>query len=460
MGEVRHLANKWTSATMAMRNARRLFCWCDQLPKIWRALAAAHDGGVTIIFTLALIPVVGFMGAAIDYSRANSARTAMQAALDSTALALSKSAATISAAELQQKAVDTFNALYNHTEVRNVTITARLDRSSGTSLTLTGGGRLDSEFMRIVGIPQIPIGAKSTATWGTTKLQVALVLDVTGSMARSGKMTALKQASHDLLDILQNASTNPNDVRVAIIPFNKDVNVDRLRYNATWLDWTDWDLDNGSYQGGGCRGRGYGRGGCNGRGNAGTWVPDEHNTWNGCVTDRDQNYDVQNTTPGGSSSTKFPTEEYDSCPTAILPLSNDWAALNRKIDQLQPAGNTNVTIGFAWGWQALTQGSPLNPPAPDPDTQRVIILLTDGQNTENRWTSSSPQIDARTQAVCGNIKAAGVTIYTVRVMEGNATLLRNCATQSDMYYDLNSSNEIVTAFKQIGTNLAKLRIAK
>lgn len=45
-------------------------------------------------------------------------------------------------------------------------------------------------------------------------------------------------------------------------------------------------------------------------------------------------------------------------------------------------------------------------------------------------------------------------------MEGNATLLRNCATEPAMYYDLNSSNKIVTAFNQIGTNLAKLRISR
>jgi len=385
----------------------------------------------------------------------------MQAALDATALTLSKSAATITAAELQQKAVNTFNALYNHPEVKNVTITSTLDQNNGTSLTLTGGGMLDSEFMRIVGIPKIHIGAKSTAAWGTTKLQVSLVLDVTGSMAWSNKMTALKQASHDLLDLLQNASSNPDDVRVAIIPFAKDVNVDAVNYNATWLDWDEWEEDNGEYVGG-CRNRGrYGSGtSCSRRSHSGTWVPANHNTWNGCVTDRDQNYDVQNTTPDGSSAKNFPTEDYEFCPTPILPLTNNWTALNQKINLMSPNGNTNLTIGLAWGWQALTQGAPLNPPAPDPDTQRVIILLTDGQNTENRWSHSSSQIDARTQAICTNIKAAGITIYTVRVMEGNATLLRNCATEPAMYYDLNSSNEIVTAFKQIGTNLAKLRISK
>ena len=41
-----------------------------------------------------MIPIIGFVGAAVDYSRANSAKAAMQAAIDSTALMLSKDAST------------------------------------------------------------------------------------------------------------------------------------------------------------------------------------------------------------------------------------------------------------------------------------------------------------------------------------------------------------------------------
>ena len=49
--------------------------------------------GVTPMFALAIIPVFGLIGAAVDYSRANSVRTALQAAADATALAMSKDAA-------------------------------------------------------------------------------------------------------------------------------------------------------------------------------------------------------------------------------------------------------------------------------------------------------------------------------------------------------------------------------
>ena len=55
-----------------------------------------------------LIPMVGFAGAAIDYSHANSIKADMQSALDSTALMISKTAATMSAAQIQTAAQTRF----------------------------------------------------------------------------------------------------------------------------------------------------------------------------------------------------------------------------------------------------------------------------------------------------------------------------------------------------------------
>jgi len=122
----------------------------------------------------------------------------------------------------------------------------------------------------------------------------------------------------------------------------------------------------------------------------------------------------------------------------MMPLSEDWTALNAKIDQMTPTGNTNVTIGLAWGFQLLSPVAPFNAPEPEPapDLDKVIVLLTDGTNTQNRWTSSSSSIDSRTSKVCDNIKAANIRMYTVRVIDGNATLIKNCASKPSMYYDV------------------------
>ena len=47
-------------------------------------------GNIAVVFAIALLPLLSFTGAAIDYSRANNARTSMQSSLDSVALMLSK----------------------------------------------------------------------------------------------------------------------------------------------------------------------------------------------------------------------------------------------------------------------------------------------------------------------------------------------------------------------------------
>ena len=100
--------------------------------------------------------------------------------------------------------------------------------------------------MKVMGFPQLTINGTSTASWGNNRLRVALVVDNTGSMSDDGKMAALIPATKNLLTSLQNAVTTPGDVYVSIIPFVKDVNVDPVNYNQTWIDWTDWNANNGT----------------------------------------------------------------------------------------------------------------------------------------------------------------------------------------------------------------------
>jgi hypothetical protein len=92
--------------------------------------------------------------------------------------------------------------------------------------------------------------------------------------------------------------------------------------------------------------------------------------------------------------------------------------------------------------------------------------LTDGDNTEswknsnNSKVTSSGSIDARTALACTNAKAANIKIYAIRVINGNATLLKNCATRSDMYFDVQNSSQLSAVFSAIAQNLANLRLAK
>src|SRR3954469_4010739 len=88
-----------------------------------RAFRVDRSGNVALIFALALIPVFGAVGVAVDYSRANAARTAMQAALDAAALMVSKEALNVTVAQVQKKGQRYFNAEFKRPEVNGTTAT-------------------------------------------------------------------------------------------------------------------------------------------------------------------------------------------------------------------------------------------------------------------------------------------------------------------------------------------------
>ena len=148
------------------------------------------------------------------------------------------------------------------------------------------------------------------------------------------------------------------------------------------------------------------------------------------------------------------------------------------VTNMTPDGNTNQGIGLAHGWMSLVGGGPYpTPPSKDPNYtySDVIILLTDGLNTENRWYTDQSSIDTRQKMTCDNVNAANITLYTIQVNTGGdavSTMLKNCAGTApgpnvlrkypdpDKNFVVTSSSGIGTVFNQIGTNLSKLRIAK
>ena len=413
-------------------------------------------GGVAPLMAVVSIPVLAAVGMAVDYTRANSARAAFQVSLDATALMLSKDAATETSKALQTEATKTFNSLFSRPEVTDVNVTPLYTSAGGSKLTLNGTAVVHTNFLGVIGIDHVDIKSLSVSSWGNTRLRVALVLDNTGSMASDGKMDALKTASHNLLTQLQQAAVHPEDVYVSIVPFSKDVNFGSSNYAQSWLRWDLWEEVNGS-----CSNTSYSnRTSC--QSHSKVWTPAAHNTWNGCVTDRDQNFDTTNSA-AAVGSTQYPTEQYSSCSASLIPLTNDWTALNAKIDTMVPVGNTNQAIGLQVGWQTLT-ATPFTVPPVDPDYkyQTVIILLTDGLNTQDRWYTSQSSINTRQQKTCNNIKDAGLTVYTVQVNTGGdatSTLLQNCASDPGKFFLLTSAGQIVATFGQIGTSLSKLRLA-
>ena len=110
----------------------------------------ANSGNVAMTFALATLPLVGTVGFAVDYSHANSVKAAMQAALDSTALMLSKDAATLSNADLQTKAKSYFDALFTRPEAKNVTVTASYTTTGGSQVKVDGVAAVPTAFLGVI----------------------------------------------------------------------------------------------------------------------------------------------------------------------------------------------------------------------------------------------------------------------------------------------------------------------
>lgn len=415
------------------------------------------------MFGLTLIPVVGFVGAAYDYARAASARARLQAAVDMAALAASRLPSTTTQSAFDAEISRMVSAYAGSSAGASVTATSARETNKITvAATATVNTTLASVLTKY-----IPISAESTVQWGNTRLRVALALDVTGSMGQSGKLSAMKTAAKNLLAQLKTAATADGDVYVSIIPFAKDVNVGASNRNEPWVKWSGssdtWDESNQTN--GECSKNRYDtRSSCLEAGKI--WTPD-HSKWNGCVMDRDQNYDTTNTAPT-TWSTNFPAEQYASCPVALMGLSYDWTGLTDKIESLSAGGSTNQSIGLAWAFQSLT-AAPFTIPALDPKYQykQVIILLSDGLNTQNRvygnGATHSTQVDARQRILCDNVKASGIKLYTVQVNTDGAptsALLQSCASDASGFFLLTSADQIITTFNQIGTELSQLRVSK
>jgi Flp pilus assembly protein TadG len=550
------------------------------------AFKSANRGNVAITFAIATLPLIGTVGFAVDYSHANAVKAAMQAALDSTALMLSKDAATASNADLQTKAKSYFDALFLKPEAKNVVVTASYSTTGGSQVKVNGATDVPTSFLGVIGYQTINVTGSSTAAWGSTRLRVALVLDTTGSMDADGKMDALKTSTKNLLTQLKSAATNDGDVYVSIVPFSRGTNLGKGNYNATYIDWTEWESapaymatwlanstnktewdkagpgdpcpfsssetgfgcttgpsdsasstsyipSSGSYSGYICPGidtgskdgsnagfyypgcynsttysstgssatcTGHSNCSCSGSGSGKTcktssgyfehtWIKNARSTWTGCVADRGTNT-LPGTTAGPDQTaivpttsdvkTLYPARQDSYCPQAVMGLNYNWTSMASAVDNLDPNGGTNQPIGLVTGWHSLVGIGPFTAPPKDSNYTYtdVIILMSDGLNTWDRWygngSATNTSVDYRMydssgNGTCANIKTSGVTLYTIQVNTGGdatSALLRNCAGGPDKFSDpskfylVTSASGLGAVFTAIGTNLTKLRVAK
>jgi Flp pilus assembly protein TadG len=196
------------------------------------------------------------------------------------------------------------------------------------------------------------------------------------------------------------------------------------------------------------------------------------------------------------------------CPAArVQPLDDDPSTIISAINAMQPLGGTNITQGAAWGFRLLSPNAPFDALPYDSATSKVLIIMTDGENTiypgsnmnDDQYNSAygfplningttptgrllpasagtsqlrsasalKAEMDKRLSTICTNAKNNNIAVYTIAVdvkdttdPTGNATLLSNCATSPDDYFQADDSATLLGDFQKIANQLAALRLAK
>lgn len=400
--------------------------------------ALDRGASVNIMFAAAVLPMVLGIGSALDYSRASNARADLQSAIDAAALTIGKVAVETGQTNNATQARAAFDAGFKRTDNTRIT---RFDvRQDDRKLILEVDATVPLVFAAILGKSGIDMKATAEVPLDVVTVEVALVLDNTGSMAASGKMTALKDAAKSLIDTLQNASFVNTKAEVAIVPFATQVNVGASNPAPAWVR-----IDPATPE---------------------VKVQVTAPAWQGCIFDRDEPYDARDTLPtSGDPATLHPAAPCQSPGLLpVMPLTRDFAALRTAINNMNPTGNTNTAIGAAWGFSVLNPGAPLSATARQPGryVKKHMILLTDGINTESRAYTVAASIDSRTEKMCEEIKKSrnNIILHTVRVIEGNETLLRNCATTPARYYSITDPSQLKPAFDAIAAEIVSLRLAR
>lgn len=407
----------------------------------WLAVFGRDRRGVTALtFAVSAMVLLAAVFAAIDAARFSAAKVELQDALDAAVLAAaatnSDDQATITRVGSSYMAAQ----LANNGDMQNMKVTFTL-----TDKTMTGvaTAEVDPIFMDLFTNSLVHLGASSEVQRGKDQtLELALVLDTTGSMA-GNKISTLKQAAKSLVTKLSTGAP-AGAVKVGVVPFATYVNMGVASRNQAWANVP---ADQGSSKFKGCYGS----------------PPYPQN-----VRDSD-------------SGRRYPGFLNLTCSKQVTPLTGSASTVTSAIDALSASGNTYIPAGLAWGFNMLSPQAPITDAAaydttgPNRKPRKALLLMTDGANTalmrvngDHEGTPSygarAVQTDTYTSELCANIKAQKIEIYAVAFDIGSDTVARNlvksCATDSTHFYDAANSADLIAAFDAIAASLQALRISK
>jgi Flp pilus assembly protein TadG len=453
-----------------------------------RAFARHQEGGVAVVFGLSVVTLLMAAGVALDYARAYSIESSLQSDLDAAVLG---AATRLDSPNTLQAAGATYfdeNWKAKH-HVQSVAVS--INKVDDKKVVGTATATVPTTLMQIAGFTTIALNATSEVELGGGHIEVAMVLDVTQSMAGS-KLQNLKDAAKLLVEKAYEEPDAAQHVKIGVVPFSQYVNVGLANRNASWMSVPN--DDSGTRQRCGtvtpvisssnCRTETVtvyddgqpsqvSRNVCDyqyGPPEDRCWDESYNDVWNGCAGSRDNPLDTDDSQYG----TPVPGIMNAMCAAPISPLTNDRPTIDAQIDGLTTIGETYIPAGLMWGWTILSKDAPFTEAAGYDEkidgypVRKIMVLMTDGNNTisptypshDGRDTTRANQLTAD---LCTNVKAKSIRVYTVAFdVSDNAikSILQDCASDSSAYFDAANSSDLADAFRQIASDFRPLRLAR
>ena len=180
-----------------------------------------NSGMSAVVFALMMVPMLGVVGVALDFSRANSLRGKLQAAADAAALAAGKK---YDGTETERRKIaqDVFKANAEHLGFVNTYTLVYTDIAKGDGARVDVSADIPTTISGILGINTVEVAVRAETVIGGADMEIALVLDVTGSMEE--EMTELRTAARDFVDIVSAKGKNTG-VFFSVVPYVAAVNV-------------------------------------------------------------------------------------------------------------------------------------------------------------------------------------------------------------------------------------------
>jgi Flp pilus assembly protein TadG len=428
-----------------------------------------ENGQFGILFAIVSSVLMLSTGLAIDYTRIISAKSQLTNALD---VAVTSTTRDITRGKIEKEEATKIVRAFLEANLDGKRLSPANVRLTDVSLDpvtseLTASAEVDIDMMfPVLNRPKVQqVAVKIGALYSERKVEVSMVLDVTGSMLENNKIGDLKIAAKSAVkSFLENGSDN---TRVAITPYSWGVNSGPLK---------DYVQDvNGGTPSDSCATE-----------RRGPHMFSDASPEADKVTraDRFNYYDV-----ASGNTWQIPKSNW-SCPTvAVQPLTRDADALNSMIDRLQARGATAGQIGIQWGWYMISPNWKSALPADSEpekyrarDSEKYIILMTDGMfNSEASGLSNAaipnhPGVSLASGRLalsyCAAIKDKDIKVYTIGFDLKNAgtptqqtevvRMLTDCASRpvgkEKTFYNAQNGTELKKAFDDIARRIQSLRL--